>query len=49
MPCRSGNLVDEVMQLFDSGIGRLGFCEKIGQIADERVDGSGARPDQPGV
>ena len=37
MPGGCGNLVDEIMQLFDSGIGRLGFCKKIGQIADERV------------
>jgi len=37
MPGRCGNLVDEVMQLFDSGIGGLGFCKKIGQIADKRV------------
>ena len=37
MPGRCGNLVDEVMQFFDSNIGWLGFCKKIGQIADKRV------------
>ena len=30
MPGGYGNPVDETMQLFDCGIGRLGFCKEVG-------------------